>query len=163
MTFSLHPADTAFGIVLLFLAGIFIAGLGWHFFIFFLAALFGAAASILFKRVLWRECAIFCLAMLAGALYYHLYFHIGNAKMNLPLGTRSTLSAVITDEPQPTEKFLILTVAAEPPLAGTITVLVPPESNFTYGELLAIDGTINPPDTAGGNLFMFSPKSISVL
>lgn len=163
MAFSLHPADTAFGIALLFLTGIFIAGLGWHFFIFFIAALAGGAVSILFKRALWKECAIFCCAMFAGTLYYHLYFHIEATKINLPLGTRATFSAVVTDEPQPTEKFLILTVSAEPPFPGTLTVLAPPESDLHYGELLKIDGTINLPDTPGGAPFMFSPKRITVI
>ena len=167
MALSLHPADTAFGITLLFLAGIFIAGLGWHFFIFFLAALAGGAASILFRRTLWKECALFCCAMLAGALYYHLYFHIEDAKTNLPFGQKTTFSAIVADEPQPTEKFLMLTADAEPPLAGTITILAPPESEFRYGELLTITGVVNPPDAAagggsGGNAYMFTPK-ITVL
>ncbi|MGC9968899.1 MAG: ComEC/Rec2 family competence protein [Minisyncoccia bacterium] len=162
MAFSLHPADTAFGITLLFLAGIFIAGLGWHFFVFFLAVLAGGVASVLFKRALWKECALFCCAMLAGALYYHLYFHIEDAKTNLPFGQKGVFSVTISDEPQPSEKFLMLTADAEPPFAGTVEIFAPPESDFQYGELIRVAGTVNPPDMPGGNAIIFTPK-ITVL
>lgn len=162
MAFFLHPADTAFGITLFFLAGIFITSLGWHFFIFFVAALLGTVATILFKRRLWRECIIFLCAALLGALYYHLYFHIEEAKTNLPFGERSTFSMIVSDEPQPTEKFLMLATEAEPPFAGTIEILAPPESHFQYGDLLEVNGVVNPSDMQGGNAIMFTPK-ITVL
>ncbi len=167
MKFSLHPADTAFGIALLFLAGVFITSLGWHFFIFFIAVLAAAVAGIFFKHALWKECVLFCCAMLCGALYYHLYFRVQDAQTNLPFGQKATFSAVITDEPQPTEKFLMVTADVEPPLAGTITILALPESGYQYGELLSMTGTINPPDSAAGggtsgNAYMFTPK-ITVL
>lgn len=159
MKFSLYPADTAFGIALLFLTGVFISGLGWHFFIFFIAAFTGAAAGILYRHALWKECALFCCAMFLGALYYHLFFHIEDAKTNLPFGQKATFSATITDEPQPTEKFLMVTADAEPPFAGTITILALPESGYQYGELLSVTGAIG---GASGNAYMFTPK-ITVL
>jgi len=163
MAFSLHPADTAFGITLLFLAGIFIAGLEWHFFVFFLAALAGGAASVLFRRALWKECALFCCAMLAGALYYHLYFYVEGAKTNLPpFGQKGVFSVTISDEPQPSEKFLMIAADAEPPFAGTVEIFAPPESDFKYGDLLRVAGTVSPPDMPGGNAIIFTPK-ITVL
>ncbi len=163
MAFFLHPADTAFGIALLFLAGVFITGLGWHFLAFFLAALLGGVGTILWRRQLWKECILFLCAALVGALYYHFYFHLQALETNLPTGQEASLQVVISDEPQPTEKYLIITTDAAPPFWGTLKILAPPGSNFQYGELLQVSGAISPPDTEGGDSIVFSPKSITVL
>ncbi|MGC9599185.1 MAG: ComEC/Rec2 family competence protein [Minisyncoccia bacterium] len=163
MTFSLHPADMAFGIALLFLAGIFVAGVGWHFFIFFAATLLGGVAAILYKRQLWKECAIFLCAAVLGALYYHFFFRLEEAKMKLPFETLTTFQAFVSDEPQPSEKFLIVTAEAEPPYAGTVKIMAPPESDFPYGEILSVTGTIVPSEAAGSDPVVFSPKNIAVL
>lgn len=162
MAFLLHPADTAFGIALLFLAGVFVVGLGWHFFLFFIAVLCAGITTVFIKRKLWKECALFLCATLAGGLYYHFYFHLEAARTDLPLRQQTTFNVLVSDEPQPSEKALILTVDAMPPLEGGIKIIAPPESDFSYGELLEVSGVIEPPDDGSGGALMFTP-TITVL
>lgn len=164
MSFSLHPANTAFGIALFFLAGVFIVSLNWQFFIFLAAALSGAIATILFKRQLWKECALFLCAALFGAFYYHLYFRIQDMATNLPFGEKTTLQVLVSNEPLLSENYLILTTNAQAPFTGTVTILAPPDSNSQYGDLLSVNGTVDPPDAAvpGDTALMFEPD-ITVL
>ncbi len=162
MAFLLHPADVAFGIAALFLFGIFVTSMGWQFGIFFIAALCAGTISILVKRRLWRECAAFLCALVFGALYYHFYFRAGAARTNLPFGEQTTFSVFVSDEPQPSQNYLIITASAEPPFAGTLPILAPPESDYQYGDILEIMGTINPPDATGGNAFVYLPSRIIV-
>jgi competence protein ComEC len=158
MASSLHPGDFAFGGALLFLVGVFAVSLGWHSYVLFIAALLGAAFLATFKKWLWKECLFFFLAIFAGVLYYHAFFRLQDARRNMPFGTFASFSAVISDEPSPSQKYLMITADAQPPLVGTILILAPPESNFNYGDLLHVDGVINPPDAEGGDPVVFSPK-----
>lgn len=163
MAFFLHPADVAFGIAALFLFGIFVAGMGLQFLVFFAAALCGLLMFVLARRGLWREGAVFFCAVLAGTFYYHFYFRAGAARVNLPFNKQSTLTVFVSDEPQPTQNYLIITADAKPPFVGSLTILAPPASDYQYGDVLQVMSTVNPPDAVGGNAFMYLPKQIITL
>jgi competence protein ComEC len=107
---------------------------------------------------LWREAALFLAALLAGAVYYHAFFRVKTATTNLPMGRSLTFSAVIVDEPQPTEKYLLLTARAQPPLRGTLAVFAPLDAIVAYGDLVAVSGTMSPADRPNGDPVMFSPR-----
>ena len=100
--------------------------------------------------------------MIFGAFYYHLYSNVTVLKTNLIYDHLVSFSAVITDEPQPSQKVLILTVNAMSPLAGEVKILAPPTGDFSYGDMLKISGIIVRPDTYGGDPIVFSPKITTI-
>jgi ComEC/Rec2-related protein len=162
VSLTLHPADLAFGLAILFLFGLFAVNLGWHLYVLFIAAILAAVASILIKKRLWKESVLFVAALIAGALYYHFYFHIQEERIYLPFGTPTTFSAIVSDEPQPTDKYLILAAKTQPPLVGTIRILAPQGSKIQYGDFLQMTGVINPPEEKGDEPVVFSPKIVVV-
>lgn len=82
--------------------------------------------------------------------------------MNLPLDTHLSFSAAIVDEPQPTEKYLMLAASAQPPLRGTFTVFAPPTADYAYGNLLRVNGALSASNRPHGDPVMFSPQLMLV-
>ncbi len=66
---------------------------------------------------------------------------------------------IVSDEPQPSQKYLLLTAQAQKPYAGGVTVLAPLGSTFAYGALLQLPGTLQTSDQ-GGDAVLFSPKIV---
>ncbi len=145
MKFFLHPADFAFAAALAFLGGIFVAGAGWNAKICVLVFSIGSIAVIILKRQIWRESIIGTVIFLLAIFYFNLFFQWRNHAINLPYDTKTTLSAVVIDEPTPTAKTLMLQANAEPPYAGMLTIFAPQDSNARYGDVVRVLGKINPP------------------
>jgi len=164
---ALGIGDTAFGATTVFLFGILAAALKWNVLIIFTSAILCAFGFLFFvkKLFLWKEVVFFAAAMAFGAFYYHFYLDIAASKTNLTYNHFISFSGVVTDEPQPSQKVLILTVGIKPPLAGEVKIFAPPTSDFRYGDMLQIDGIITPPDASGlpaggsgGDPIVFSPQ-----
>ncbi len=164
MAEHLRIGDITFGVAISYLLGVLAAALGWDLrtiLIFFIACVFGFLCFA--KRLfLWKEFLFFAAVVILGAFYYHLYSDIIASKTNLVYDHLVSFSAVVTDEPQPSEKVLILTVNAMPPLAGEIKILAPPTGDFSYGDMLKVSGVIVHPDTPGGDPIVFSPTITTV-
>ena len=110
MASSLYPADIAFGAAMAFLVGIFTAGMGWPAAaVLAIVAALGAVATLAAagRPHLRRAFTRFVAALAAGVWYYHIFFAIKAARTNLPLGRPLAFSAVIADEPQPSQRSLI--------------------------------------------------------
>jgi competence protein ComEC len=158
MAFSLPPGDIAFGAPFAFLAGVFVASLYWDLPVVFCVAALCAGAAIVHDRRFWKECLLFLFALACGVFYFHFYHNVQASETHLPSGKKTTLSVLISDEPQPSEKFLMLAARALPPFAGDITIFAPLGGDFAYGDLLSVSGALQPPDAGAGNPTMFSPK-----
>lgn len=159
MAERLGIGDVAFGAAVAFLFGVLAAALEWNIQVVSMAAVLCAFGFLLFakKLFLWKGFLFFAAAMLFGAFYYHFYLNGAAAKINLTYNRFISFSAVVTDEPQPSQKVLILTVSAKPPVTGEVKIFAPPTSDFRYGDTLQIDGIIAPPDASGGDPIVFSP------
>lgn len=106
--------------------------------------------------------AVLCVAtFFVGALYFHFFFAWQKGRVHMPLDTKISLSAIVTDEPTPTPKTLMLAAKAEPPLAGALTIFAPRESDIQYGDLVRAEGKIEPPDAPFEAPTLFA-NSISV-
>jgi competence protein ComEC len=103
---------------------------------------------------------LFC-ALVAGVFYFHIYLALKDSHTNLPLGKKVSLVGIIVDEPKPSEKYLLLEMKAEAPLAGRVVVLARQGSDFHYGDEVRAIGTINKSDD-GGEPIMFSPEIIKI-
>lgn len=160
MAEHLGIGDITFGIAVVFLFGVLVAAMNWNIQIIFLAAILCALSFLFFikKFFLWRELLIFAVAMLFGAFYYHFYLENAAAKINLTYNRFISFSAVVTDEPQPSQKVLILTASMKPPFAGEVKIFAPPTSDFRYGDMLKIDGIMTPSDASNGDPIVFSPQ-----
>jgi competence protein ComEC len=152
--------DITFGAAIAFLFGILAASLEWNIWIIFGATIACAFVFIcsIKKLFLWKEILFFAAAMLFGAFYYHFYLDAAAAKINLTYNRFVSFSAVVTDEPQPSQKVLILTMDAKPPFYGEVKIFAPPTSDFRYGDLLQIGGIIAPPTVSDSDPIVFSPQ-----
>jgi competence protein ComEC len=157
---ALGVGDITFGAATAFLFGVLAVTLGWNIQIVFMVAVLFAFGFLLFvkKLFLWKEFLFFAVAMAFGAFYYHFYLDVAASKINLTYNRFVSFSAVVTDEPQPSQKVLILTVNARLPLDGEIKIFAPPTSDFRYGDMLQINGIITMPDGFGGDPIVFSPQ-----
>ncbi len=157
---ALGIGDRAFVAAAGFLSGVFAAAMGWN-----IPIIFGAAVAcafgllVLIKKIsLWKEFLFFGVLMLFGAFYYHWRADAAAAKINIVYNRYISFSAVVSDEPQPSQKFLILTADVQPPFAGTVKIFAPPTGDYAYGDMLQIGGIIAAPDAPGGDPVVFSPK-----
>lgn len=155
-----------FGIALAFLAGVFIAGMRWNGLPAFLLLCFLCAgtvgAAVIRRRFLrkhfLREYLLFILAAAAGMFYFHYYRNNEAAGAGLPLRAGVEFAAVVSDEPQPSERFLIVPARLEAPYAGAVTLFLDPLSEVAYGDLLSVRGEAEPGDGAYGAVAVFSPE-----
>jgi competence protein ComEC len=140
-----HVSDVVFGGAVAFLLGVAAASLGWNVF-----AVFGAALvlwSILFLmnyRLAWKCALVFLAAIFAGIFYYHFYLNFEYQRKNIPFGKIVAFSATITGEPSKFENYQNLTISLRSPYRGEVSVITNPLTEFSYGELLNLSGTIEP-------------------
>lgn len=157
-------ADITFGMVLSFLIGAFGVGLGWSPLAGCLA-IFASLALIFqsFKVFLSPKVAVFCFCGLAcGAFYYNYRIERSAKTANLPFAKQVSFSAIVSDEPKTSAKFLILPAEAERPFVSSVAIFAQPGSLFHYGDEVRITGAIEPPKFAGDSPAIF-PKSIELI
>ena len=147
------PADILFGGAIAVMAGIAAASLGWNILTTMALAapfLFGGLA-LLKKLYVWKTFLVFLALMFFGAFYYHLSFNIKIASENIPYGEKSSFSGVVVDEPRTQEKYQSFNIKLESPLRGEVFVLASPRGVYHYGDLLELNGAIEPRKTFAEN------------
>ncbi len=159
-----HVKDVAFGAMLCFLLGVMSVDLGApNFFFPSVGILAFAICAIVFSfRKVWRVALVCLLFLVSGALYAHLVMERMAALPQVALNGTVSLTAVITSEPQRSEKSLLFSVAVKTPSRVSITVLTAPSNDFRYGDLVKLVGLVHAPDFPGGDALMNRPQ-VSVL
>lgn len=147
-----------FGVAFSLLFGIFAASLGWSFFLISGVGAFIVAACFALKKPYVKECLLFLFAIFIGAVYFHLWVGWKNTQSNLPIRKTAEFSAVVSDEPSASGKYLIFAVNAQEPARGSITIFAKTGSDIRYGDVLKISGTLTPPDSPDEGPLIFSPK-----
>ncbi len=164
--FGLAAADIIFGGALAFLAGIAAASLEWNIAIMLaVAAAAGLAILLLvWKLKYWNFLLFLLLLLFAGAFYYHFYLNIKHQNENIPYGNNKVVAflATITDEPKIYDKYQNLDAELALPFRGNISVLTSPLENYKYGDLLQIEGKIEPPRSIAEKSTVAFPKKITV-
>jgi competence protein ComEC len=118
--------------------------------------IFGAWFAI--RRVgLWKLLSVVALFLFFGILYCRIFENAVVAETHLVFDKKIDLTAIVTDESQPSMKVLIVHAEAQSPFTGSITLLAPPQSVIQYGDLLRISGKISPPKTAGDDPLAYLP------
>src|SRR5258708_3811839 len=160
MALRLSSGDIAFGTSFAFLFSIFAVSLDWDLPILFGVAMFCVTVYLWISRHFWLECLFFLAALGCGVFYFHFYHNVVEAGTRLPFGKATTLTVLVSDEPQPSEKFLIVPTRAEPPFSGAVTIFAPLASDFAYGDRLRASGALEPPNPLGKGKdpVMFSPR-----
>ncbi len=146
-----------------FLAGTLVAGLGWKLGVVGIAVVLAAATLIIATKesALRRHgviAAVLSAATIAGFFYYFLITNTRAAAVNLPIGQSLSFSAIISDEPKASTKYLLLPAQAQKPLAGRLTIFAPLTSKYQYGDEIALEGKIEPPEEAGDTPAVFPQK-----
>src|SRR5258708_7080980 len=126
MALRLSSGDIAFGTSFAFLFSIFAVSLDWDLPILFGVAMLCVAVYLWISRHFLLECLFFLAALGCGVFYFHFYHNVVEAGTRLPFGKATALSVLVSDEPQPSEKFLIVPPRAEPPFSGAVTIFAPP-------------------------------------
>jgi competence protein ComEC len=163
--FGLAAADIVFGGALAFLAGVAAASLGWNVAVVTaVAAAAGFTILFLFRRLRFLKFLLLSLLLLfAGAFYYHFYLNIQRQRENIPYNKIVAFLATIADEPKIYEKYQSLSAELQLPFKGNIDILTSPLENYKYGDLLEIEGKIEPPQSAADKPTAAFPKTIAVV
>ncbi len=141
------PADTAFWSALAFILGVFAASMGWNASIVLITAtIFGFAVLLLLHCLhLWKHLFIFIAVAAFGIFYCYFYFNLKAAREHVVFNQPITFSGIITDGPQTREKYQSLNVDLLPLFRGNIRVLASPQDNYRYGDIIQVQGSIEPP------------------
>jgi len=162
MRSRLFIGDATFGIALAFLAGIFAASMPWNIVFVILLVGMGLGGMFVAQRKYGRELLMFFCAFILGITYLHFFLYRKTATIAMPFGKETELTALVGDEPLPSEKYLIVSAETRPPLKGALKILAPPTADIQYGDVIKLAGVIEKPDTPGDDPIMFSPKQITV-
>jgi ComEC/Rec2-related protein len=156
--------DFAFGIAAAFLAGVLAAGLGWPM-AWFAGVIFTGGFVLLFAKGwirFWKFALFFFAVVIFGAFYYHLYLHWEAGQNTLPVGKSIPFSAIVSDEPRLSDKFLYFPAAVQMPFAGEVMVFTAISSHIRYGDLLQISGAVNAGKNPGEGPVAF-PKTVVLI
>lgn len=181
MARTIFIGDAVFCAAIGFLAGALAAGFGWNIVAMSgiivvswgITWLFIDVISKRFANITTRTITSFAIIFLAGllfaALYYHVYLARRAAITKLPKGNVATFSAVVTDEPDVTAKYVLLAAQLEKPYAGAITIFAPLDSaggpdgaGFHYGDEIKMTSLLAPAQTPGDTPAAF-PKKIELV
>jgi competence protein ComEC len=103
------------------------------------------------------------LLFFAGAFYYHFYLNLKIQNQNIPYGKIAVFSATVTGEPKVYEKYQILEARLEPPFGGNINIVTVSTADYKYGDVLRIEGNIEPAESAVKEPTAVFPKNIAVI
>lgn len=158
---KIHPADLLFAGMLAFLGGVFVASASGF---FQFAGMFSAALWLflnLRRNRSLRTIFVFLIFLFVGAFYYHFYLNFKESGRIVTYNARVTATGVVAGEPFIRDENQFAPIRLEPPNAGTITALLPRQSEIAYGDLLELTGTIIPPSEgrAGDDPVTFFPET----
>lgn len=162
MPVPISSADLAFGLAFAFLAGAFAANVGWRPFVALIVAFIIVFTLYRFKKYHRTACLVFLVSFTVGISYVYGYLAWTASKAKMPFNTKITFAAVVTDEPRTGANSIIVSAAAQPPLRGSVEILAPPYSNIHYGDLLAIQGKIEPPENTGSEPLIIWPRIVLI-
>lgn len=162
---ELATVDIVFGGALAFLAGVAAASLNLPIVVFIvIVAAIGLAVLFSFRALRFAKFFLLLLLLLfAGAFYYHFHLNLKRRNESITYNTTVHFLATITDEPKVYDKYQSLEAKPEPPFAGSINVLTSPLENYKYGDLLQIEGKIEPAQSAAEKPTAAFPKAITVV
>jgi len=186
MAYEIFIGDAGFCAACGFLAGILVANLGWNLLAVVAWMVIGTLAVVVMSTFVTSEAigmletikavektntliksapklaavfAAICLAVFfSGAFYYRFDLARRAAETKLPTGKSATFSAIVSDEPAASAKYLFFTADLERPYAGTMTIFAPLGSYVRYGDELKIAAVIEPPETPGDTPAAFPQK-----
>jgi competence protein ComEC len=163
--FGLAAADIVFGGALAFLAGIAAASLNLPTVTFIVAAAIGGftISYLVSKFKYWKFIILLLFLFFAGAFYYHLYLNIQRRGENIPYNKVVAFLATITNEPKIYDKYQSLEVELAAPLRGDVSILTSPLKNYKYGDVLRVEGEIEPAQSAADKPTAAFPKTIAVV
>jgi ComEC/Rec2-related protein len=170
MARTIFIGDAVFGAAIGFLSGILAAGFGWNLLAIGMLGAIVVASTIFSKNASFFAtiAAIILAAFFFGASYYHFFSARRAAETKLPTGKGMTFSAIITDEPDATAKYLLLEAQLEKPYAGAITIFAPLDpaagstGGFRYGDEVRITSPLEPAQTPGDTPAAF-PKKLELI
>lgn len=141
---KIRMGDMAFGTVAAFLLGVFSANIGWNSYVFFGMGISLAIVSLFFAqgRRLYKCMIIFFVAAIVGVFYYHAYIGWQMAHTHLPTGKDVAFLGTVATEPVPAGNFMMFALETSHPYAGMVDIFTSPHSQFRYGDLLWIKGTV---------------------
>src|SRR6185437_16059164 len=162
MGFSLSHADFGFGMAFAVIAGIFAANLGWPPLIIcaIVPIILGGAYAL--QKLTLIECVFLIHSLIAGIFYFHIYLAWRAKGVSMPFEEKVAFSAIVSDEPEPVAHSVILNANLQMPLKGSVEILAPPESDFHYGDLITVNGKIEPSDAPGSNPFVL-PTAVTFI
>ena len=152
----LRPADFVFGLASAFLAALFAAGAGWNIKMCIYVLIVSATLIIFLAKRFWREALFFFRSFLIGIFYFYAFFAWRDVHTKLPSDAKAIFTVLLTDEPTPVNRALMVPSKAEPPFAGSLVVFAPEGSDIRYGDLIQIEGKVAPPQTTGEDPSIFS-------
>lgn len=152
--------DLAFWFILFFILGIFIASFGLNFIIVLLIITFGFFLFIIFTQKLYlsKIFPFLIIALFLGSFYHNVYLSIFNGqKTNIKYNSFISIKAVINDEPNLTEKYLIFTAKTKSYSKNfDVKVFTSPQNKFNYGDFINIQGMIIKSDKESEPPLLFS-------
>jgi ComEC/Rec2-related protein len=156
----IRAGDWSFGMAAAFLLGVFAANSNWNSAIFFGAGVVIGIAFLVFSQHyrLWKFIATLFLAAVAGVIYYHAYDDWQASHTHFPTGKETTFFTTIREEPQSAGNFMMLTATLSRPYAGTINIFTSSHSQYHYGDLLWLKGTVSASKNADEPLAVFLPQ-----
>jgi competence protein ComEC len=157
-------ADIACGAAASFLVGVLGASFGWPFLgdVAFVIVLFGFVFGSFKIITSWTAIAFCFSALCFGVWYFPWYLRAQDAWMRAPIGKPSSFSAIITDEPKPSTKVLVLSVDLKSPWRGPLMIFAPLGRDFHYGDMVAMTGTVAAPNSFG-TIATIAPQSIDIV
>jgi ComEC/Rec2-related protein len=157
---KIRKGDAAFFIAMAFLCGVFIVSLGWNIKLIGLFLLFLILLAFFFSKDLriWKYIFIFFLAASTGTIYYLGYIRWISLHTHMPSGKETAFFGLVVEEPKPAGNFLMFPLELSRPYSGKIDVFASPHSQFHYGDILWIRGTIEASQDSDEDPVIFLPQ-----
>jgi competence protein ComEC len=154
-------SEIVFGGALAFLIGVGAASLGWN--IYILGAVALLFILIRFFVPLWqnypfKSLFIFLIPLFFGFFYYYLYINAEASRENIIFNKNISFNGIVISEPQAGEKVQKFIIKLQPPLSGRVQVITALFPEFNYGDLLGIEGAIEPSRSIREEPTLFFPK-----
>ncbi|KKW46355.1 MAG: hypothetical protein A3A43_01965 [Candidatus Liptonbacteria bacterium RIFCSPLOWO2_01_FULL_56_20] len=156
------PAEIAFYTASAFLVGVLAAGLAWNVYLTFLLAVLFIGILLFKQKGRFRASPyapiLLLLPLFAGFFYYHFYVNLRSARDHIVLNEQATIRAVVTNEPSRNITYQAFSASLEPPFHGEISVYAGLFPEVAYGDLVEMQGKIQPPALTAGLPLMAFPE-----
>lgn len=154
-------AEIIFICAVSFLAGTFVAGIDWNFYltlgittiISVILILFYPKARFVFVGI------IFLFFTVLGFFYYHLFLNIRQAKTDINLGQKINFSGVVISQPNKYDRVQVFKLELAPPHRGAVNIMLSGEKEIKYGYVLSLRGVLEPPASKKERPIAFFPET----